>query len=85
MGESKPGYGTRIRTLILYPPGVANPFRNEYAEILFLAHGYSNSAGVSSDQWSLHHGRYPLAQVISTLGDRSYPVLALGYPATGHA
>jgi hypothetical protein len=45
MGESKPGYGTRIRTLILYLPGVANPFRNEYAEISFLAHGYSNRIG----------------------------------------
>jgi hypothetical protein len=83
MGESKPGYGTRIRTLILYLPGVANPFRNEYAEISFLAQGYSNNAGVSSDRRCLYHGRYPLAEVIPTPGGPILPkVLASRYPAT---
>ena len=44
-------------------------------QIPFLAHGYSNSAGVSltiSDQQRLYHSHYPLAQVISTLWGRSF-------------
>jgi hypothetical protein len=63
--------------LILYPPGVANPFRNEYAEISFLAHGHS---GVSSDRRWLYHGRYPLFQVVSTSVGPILPGARLGIP-----
>jgi hypothetical protein len=36
-----------------------------------------------SDRWSLRHGGYHLAQVVSTSGSRSYQALASRHPQTG--
>jgi hypothetical protein len=70
----------KVCVLILYSPGVANPFRHGYAEISFLAHIVLVFLLIGG----VYRGHYPLAQV-SPDSPPLGPILPGARLATCHA